>query len=424
MLSAAAFLTWLTGSGRFRAVFPAESRWGALAERAARLLIALFVLAGLAGAFGFMQLARYLQEALLDSSGLAVIAFGILQVLEGLWAFLLRTRLLRRLHMVEHHRTLLQRRGERFLGQVAFVMWLGGSLINARLFEGVAGAISTVLRARVSFGALTLSLGDLVAFAITVWASFLISRFVRFVLAEDVFPRVTMTRGVPYALSNLIHYSVLFLGFMLALAAMGISLDRFALLAGAFGVGIGFGLQNIVNNFVSGLILLFERPVQVGDSVQLANVSGEVRHIGIRSSTLRTGEGADVIVPNGEFISGTVVNWTLTDRNRRLDVPIVVAHGADPDQVLALLRAVAGAHPYVLEQPKPGTFFLGSTPTGLSFELQAWTDHFGQSGATRSELAIAIHQKLAEADIPLPPAPGPSGPAWLEQPLRVHLVKE
>ncbi|MDX2169362.1 MAG: mechanosensitive ion channel [Deltaproteobacteria bacterium] len=424
MLSAAAFLAWLTRSGRFRAVWPAASRWGALADRAARLLIGLFVLAGLAGAFGFMQLARYLQEALLDSSGIAVIAFGILQVLEGLWAFLLRTRLLRRLHMVEHHRTLLQRRGERFLGWVAFVMWAGTSLINARLFEGLAGVVTTVLRARVSFGALTLSLGDLVAFAITVWASFLLSRFLRFVLAEDVFPRVTMTRGVPYALSNLIHYSILFLGFMLALAAMGVSLDRFALLAGAFGVGIGFGLQNIVNNFVSGLILLFERPVQVGDSVQLANVSGEVRHIGIRSSTLRTGEGADVIVPNGEFISGTVVNWTLTDRNRRIDVPIVVAHGTDPEQMLALLRAVAGAHPYVLEQPKPGAFFLGSTPAGLSFELQAWTDHFGQSGATRSELAIAIHQKLAEADIPLLPAPGPAAPPLLEQPLRVQLMKE
>jgi potassium efflux system protein len=424
MLSGAAFLFWLTNSGRFRAVWSAESRWGALAERTARLLCVLFLLAAVAGAFGFMQLARYLQEALLDSSGIAVIAFGILQVLEGLWAFLLRTRVARRLHMVEHYRSLLQRRGERFLGWVAFASWAGASLVNARLLDGIVSAVGGVLRYRVSFGALTLSLGDLVAFAVTVWVSFLLSRFLRFVLAEDVFPRVTMTRGVPYALSNLIHYSILFVGFLFALAAMGISLDRFALLAGAFGVGIGFGLQNIVNNFVSGLILLFERPIQVGDSVQLANLSGEVRHIGIRSSTLRTGEGADVIVPNGEFISGTVVNWTLTDRNRRIDVPITVAHGADPEQVLAVLRAVAGGHPYVLEQPKPGTFFLGSTAAGLGFELQAWTDHFGQSGATRSELAIAIHQKLAEAGIDLPQPARETSLVPGEQPLQVRLLKE
>jgi small-conductance mechanosensitive channel len=421
MSGAALFLAWLLRSGRVRAVFSAESRWAAAAQRTVHALIALFLLAAVAAGLGFMQLARYLQEALVDSSGFAVIVFGVLQVLEGLWAFLLRT-LLRRLRMVERHRPLLQLRGERLLGWLAFGVWLLGSLVNARLLEPIVSGTRGVLDAQLTIGTLSVSLGALVTFALTVWLSFVVSRFVRFLLEEDVFPRVQLTRGVPYALSNLVHYTVLFLGFLFALAAMGIDLNKFTLLAGAFGVGIGFGLQNIVNNFVSGLILLFERPIQVGDIVQLANVSGEVRRIGIRSSTLRTGEGADVIVPNGDFISGSVTNWTLTDRMRRIDVAVGVAYGSDPEKVLALLRAVAGAHAYVVEAPKPVALFIGFGDSALNFELRAWTDHFDQWVATRSELAVAIHAKLDEAgiDVPFPQrdinvVPGP-------QPLVVRVL--
>ena len=130
-------------------------------------------------------------------------------------------------------------------------------------------------------------------------------------------------------------------GFLLGLATLGFDLTRVTVLLSAFGVGIGFGLQEIVNNFVSGLILLLERPVKVGDTVQVGSVSGEVRHIGIRSSSLRTFDGADVIVPNGEFVAGTVTNWTLADRQRRIEIPVGVAYGSDPERVMALLRGVA-----------------------------------------------------------------------------------
>ena len=179
-------------------------------------------------------------------------------------------------------------------------------------------------------GAVTISLGNLLAFGVTVWASFLLARFLRFLLDEEVYPRARLQRGMPYAISTLTRYVVLFLGFLLAIAATGIDLDRIALLAGALGVGIGFGLQNVVNNFVSGLILLFERPVQLGDTVQLGDLWGEVRRIGIRSSLVRTFDGAEVIVPNGDLISQQVTNWTLSDRNRRVEVKVGVAYGSSP----------------------------------------------------------------------------------------------
>ncbi|MEO8604972.1 MAG: mechanosensitive ion channel domain-containing protein, partial [bacterium] len=424
MLGAALFLAWLVRSGRLRAVFASASRWAPAADRTARALVGLFLLAAVAGGLGFMQLARYLQEALVDSSGLAVVLFGVLQVLEGLWAFLLRTRLLRRLRMVERHLTLLQARGERFLGWCTFAAWALGSLINARVFEPLRHGVDRVLNAPLALGTLSVSLGAVLAFAVTVWLSFLISRFVRFLLEEDVFPRLSMTRGVPYALSNLVHYAVLFIGFLFALAAMGVDLNKFTLLAGAFGVGIGFGLQNIVNNFVSGLIMLFERPVQVGDVVSLANVYGEVRRIGIRSSTLRTVEGADVIVPNGEFVSGTVTNWTLSDRLRRIDVQVGVAYGSDPEKILALLRAVAGAHAYIVETPKPVALFTAFGDSALNFELRAWTDNFDQWVATRSELAVAINAKLIEAGISVPFPQRDVNVVQGSQPLTVRVVTE
>jgi len=247
-----------------------------------------------------------------------------------------------------------------------------------------------------------------------VWITFLLSRFLRFVLDEEVYPRVHLPRGMPYALATLVHYFVLVVGVLIGLAAAGVKLDRFALLAGAFGVGIGFGMQNIVNNFVSGLILLFERPLQVGDTVQIGGVYGEIRRIGIRSSTVRTFEGAEVIVPNGTLIADPVTNWTLSDRMRRIDVPVSVAYGSEPEQVLELLRSVAAAHALVVDAPAPTAIFLGFGEFALNFELRAWTDRSDRWVQVRSELGIAVFKALTGAGIAIPvaarePYRGPTG---------------
>lgn len=401
-VGAIAFLAWFIRSGRFRAMWPRESRWAPVAERLAQLLVLLITLSTIAGALGYMQLSRYLQEANFDSAYAALVLFGSLQVLEALWAYLLRTRVARRLLMVTRHRALLQRRGEILLGWLTAIIWVAVTLRNARLLDPLTGTVTTLLAAQATVGSLTLSLGAVLALAVTIWLSFVVSRFVRFVLAEDVYPRVHLAPGMPYALSTLTHYAVLLIGFLMALAASGMQLDRFALLAGAFGVGIGFGLQTIVNNFVSGLILLFERPVKVGDVIQVGTFSGEVRHIGIRSSTLRTGEGADVILPNGDLISGAVTNWTLTDRMRRVDVVVGVAYGTDPEQVLALLRGVAVNHPLIVEHPAPQALFTGFGDSAMNFALHCWTDTIDKLAATRSELAVQINAALREHDIGIP----------------------
>ncbi|MBW2281429.1 MAG: mechanosensitive ion channel, partial [Deltaproteobacteria bacterium] len=209
-------------------------------------------------------------------------------------------------------------------------------------------------------------------------------------------------RGVPYAISTSAFYVMLMVGFFAAVAAAGMDLSRFAILAGALGVGIGFGLQNVVNNFVSGLILLFERPIKTGDTIEVGLLLGEVKRIGIRASTVRTWQGAEVIVPNGDLISGQVTNWTLSDHNRRIDVDVGVKYGTDPERVLQLLLDVAAAEDRILEMPAPSALFRGFGDSSLDFRLRAWTSRSEEWVRIHSDLNVAVNRALAEAGIEIP----------------------
>src|SRR5437870_3236862 len=283
-----------------------------------------------------------------------------------------------------------------------------------RLITRVVLAVFVVAFAAGAAGDMTLGLllgsgvlgtGYLVlVFAITVAGSFILSGLLRFALDEDVYPRLTLGRGLTGAVSSLLHYALLLAGLLLALAALGVDLTKLTILAGAFGVGIGFGLQTVVNNFVSGLLILFERRIDVGDAIQVGDVAGQVQQLGMRACTVRTGEGAEVIVPNASLISEKVTNWTLSDRLRRIDVGVGVAYGTPPEKMLDILLAVARAHPRVLTDPEPAAFFLGFGESALRFEVRAWTDRFDLSAQTQSELAVALYAALREAgfEIPLP----------------------
>jgi small-conductance mechanosensitive channel len=178
--------------------------------------------------------------------------------------------------------------------------------------------------------------------------------------------------------------------------------SRLALFVGAFGVGLGFGLQTVINNFVSGLILLFERPIQVGDMVEVGGLLGEVRRIGARSSTVHTADGAEVIVPNANLIAEQVVNWTRSDRRRRITVDVGVAYGTDPVRVLELLRGVGAASSAVLSDPPPEALFLGFGESALNFRLRAWIPRFEESYAASSDLGVAISAALRDAGIEIP----------------------
>jgi len=202
-------------------------------------------------------------------------------------------------------------------------------------------------------------------------------------------------------ISTTAYYAILLFGFFFALGIAGVDVNRFTLLAGAFGVGIGFGLQNIVNNFISGLILLFERPIHPGDTIEVGGVSGIVKKIGIRSSTISTGDGADAIIPNATLISDKLMNWTLTDPWRRIEINIGVAYSSDLQKVMQILLAVANADSNVLKDPAPAVVFQGFGEGTLNFTLRFWT--LVQANIdTKSRLSIALVQALHEAGIEMP----------------------
>jgi small-conductance mechanosensitive channel len=269
------------------------------------------------------------------------------------------------------------------------------------LVAPVTTAIKTALDASMTIGSLSISLGSVLAFLIAIWASVIVSRFVRFVLEEDVYHRIFLERGIPYAISTMLHYAILLVGFFLALGALGIDLTKITILAGAFSVGIGFGLQNVINNFVSGLILLFERPIKIGDIIEVGGNAGEVRRIGIRASIIRTSDGSEVIVPNGSLISSQVTNWTLSDRGRAVELSVNVAGSTDLHRVTELLKKIAADHPDVAKEPAPRAIVTSLTASAVTFQLRVWTERIEAWDEVRSDLSFAINETLAREKIVL-----------------------
>jgi small-conductance mechanosensitive channel len=352
--------------------------------------------------FGYMRLARLLAGGVLRGAYLALGLYAGVVVAVALFAYLLRVWPLIRLRMVVNHRLLFEHRAAIVVAWAAAFFWLREELYWFDLLDDVERLGLTALEYRVTRGFVSLSPGDVLAFIATVWLAFLVSRFARFALEEDVFPRLPTGRGLPYAISSLLHYLILLLGFLAAIGAMGVDLNRVTLLTGAFGVGVGFGLQTIVNNFVSGIILLLERPIQVGDAIQMTDLDGEVRRIGIRATTVHTWRGAEVIVPNATLISGNVTNWTLSDRTRRFELSVGVAYGSDPQRVIDLLRDAAVSVAGVLKNPAPVVLFQSFGDSSLNFEVRAWTARFEEWAAVHSQVAVAVNAALKAAGIEIP----------------------
>jgi potassium efflux system protein len=381
----------------------AESSGLILLKAARFLLIVVLLVALVAGAGGYARLARLLTPGILVGGALIIVAFAMLRVVAGAIALALRVWPLRMLEMVAHHREFLERRISRLLIWGAVLVWSVRYLAYLGLLDPAWSFGQALFAAKLERGSIAISLGNVVEFFLTVWVAYLLSRFLRFVLQEDVYPRIDLAPGLSYAASSLLNYIILALGFVAGLGVLGVDFSKVSILAGAFGVGIGFGLQSIVNNFVSGLILLFERPIHVGDTVEVGELLGTVRRIGIRASVVHTVQGADIIVPNSQLVTEKVTNWTLSDRLRRVDLPVGVNYGADPKKVIELLDQVARAHPDVLREPAPHALFMSYGDSSINFELRVWPSQFSQWAQVRSDLATAVFDAVkATTDISFP----------------------
>lgn len=374
--------------------------WHRAIIRACWIGAALTAAAFLANVVGSVALADTLTDGLLNSVFTALMVWVGAVLVQGAEAVILRTNAARRLNMVRSSAARIRLVTGKLVRVAAIALWAWFTLAGFRILEPIANVAARLAEVKIGFGDFKFSPMTILTVAIAAWLIFKLSRFVRFVLETDVMPRVELPRGVPTTISRITTYIILTIGFFFLVGLLGLDLGNVALIAGALSVGIGFGLQNVVNNFVSGLILLFERPIKEGDIVELAAVSGVVGKIGMRASIVRTWQGADVIVPNATFISSEIVNWTFRDESRRIDIPVGVAYGTDPERVIDLLREVARRHPEVLPDPQPSVLFVRFGESSLDFELRAW------AGAdylrVGSELRVAVNRALNDAGIEIP----------------------
>jgi small-conductance mechanosensitive channel len=265
--------------------------------------------------------------------------------------------------------------------------------IETFLRSGIAGSEFTPLRL---LTVITLT-------SVLIWVTRRVTRwFVHTVLARRGFDI-----GVREALGAIVRYVIITLGALVILQSAGIDLTSLNVLVGAVGVGLGFGLQNITSNFFSGLILLFERPIRMGDRVEIGGVVGEVREIGARATTIVTDESVAMIVPNSQFVSERVTNWSRPDKLTAYTLSFHVSHTSDPELVRQVLLAAAAGHRDVLPDPMAEVEFVEVGLGALRFQLQVWsTEHLKTAGTLRSDLNFEVWRQLAAAGVTIPPMQG------------------
>jgi small-conductance mechanosensitive channel len=331
-----------------------------------------------------------------------LVLFITVLIIDGLIATGIDTAKGQQINVFRMHGELVKRKTIRLLNQIAMFLWIALILKNFQLLEYVSKGISSFLKAKISIGSANFSLDIFVVFIVVIYISIVLSQIIRIVLEEDVLNRFSLSKGLPHTIAMLVRYSMITAGFFLAINAAGIPMDKLTIIIGAMSVGIGFGLQNVFNNLVSGLILLFERPIQLGDTVQVGQLTGNVESIGLRSSNIKTFDGAEVIVPNGQLISNEVINWTLSDQKRRIEINVGIDYASDPEKARDLLNTIFNNHPDVLDDPAPAVFFHGLGESSLDFVLLFWIADYNHSRRIKSEILFSIFEILKQNDINIP----------------------
>ncbi|HEV7269196.1 mechanosensitive ion channel family protein [Pseudoxanthomonas sp.] len=398
-LAATGWLLWRSRGERFAGV---AGRAGRLVHGLAWVAVAMLLASIAANVLGNVSLAEMLTTGIIESGYFALVLYAAVTVLDTLLRRLGARREVRRLWLMRRHGGNLLDTLSTWARVAAVVGWVVYTMIRFRLFRPVYDTGKAIVTHRFEYGELSISLGHVLVFCIGVVVAVWIARTLRALLREEVLPRLSLPRGVDNSVASLSYYVLLLLGLLAALSAAGFKIGQLAFMFGALGVGIGLGLQDVVKNFVSGLILMFERPVKPGDAVDISGTAGRIRAIGMRATTVRTFEGADVVVPNGLLLSDKVTNWTLVDQNRRVDVDLGVAYGSDVTRVMQLLQETTRSTPGIADDPAPAVLFTGFGASSLDFAIRAWTQRFDEWSTIRSDLMQRLHAALVGSGIEIP----------------------
>ena len=366
------------------------------------LTVVLLSVSIVVNCIGNVSLADMLVGGLIDSSYMGLLLYTGVMVCAALLKVLIAQPSISTLMFMRMQAAAIQQMLMRGLIIAASLAWAIYTMDRFRILRPVYAWFRDFLAFTVELGEISISVGNVLAFIISVLIAFWSASLVRLLLREQLLAHVSLPRGVGHSIASLSYYAVLILGFLIALSAAGFKVGQLALMFGALGVGIGLGLQNIVSNFVSGLVLMFERPIQPGDIIDLPGVSGRVRQIGMRATIISTFDGADVVVPNGTLVSNNLTNWTLMDSRRRIDLTIGVAYGTDVQKLLPILVETTRAMEGISDEPAPVALMTGYGVSSLDFVVRAWTYDIDNWMQIRSNLFASILTALNEAEIEIP----------------------
>ncbi len=375
------------------------SLWFILAVKAGGFTMLLVFLTQVAG---FVGLSNHLLEVAIKSVFFLLIVWIADLILRGLSEAAVDNKLVNRSQIMRKHSSQIINRMKIISDILAFFLAVSGILFVWGISDSLSDGASKLLSIGIKLQDEKLTLG-IIATAIFYWylaafSSWLVQR----ILDEEVYPRKKVESGVGISINRLISYAFVLIGASVALSTIGIGLQSLAVLMGALGIGIGFGLQNIVNNFASGLILLFERSIKVGDVVQVNEKWGKIKNLGLRATVVQTFDKSELIVPNSDLVSSTVTNWTLSDRQIRVIIPIGVAYGSDVQLVTSILQRVALENEFVMKVPEPIVLFMNFGNSSLDFELRVFVSDLDNMGVVRNQINREIDRLFRENGVEIP----------------------
>lgn len=273
------------------------------------------------------------------------------------------------------------------------ILWLIVFSTNLNIYTSALSLLGDLLAHQRSIGNATFTIGGVLLFFFIIWFAHLLQKYVGYFFGDTGGDDESHNKGQRSRLL-IARLILLCVGYLLAVAASGVPIDKITIVLGALGVGIGLGLQNIVNNFVSGIILIFDRPLQIGDVVEIGDKTGRVREIGLRSSTLLTADGAEVIIPNGDVLSQQITNWTLSNNQKRVELDLSIAGNNDMEVVTNTVKKAILASGFIYENREPSVLFTGVSDDGFELKVFYWCEDVGKVNSAKSAITVLLFKEL------------------------------
>jgi small-conductance mechanosensitive channel len=292
----------------------------------------------------------------------------------------------------------LKNKLRRILWVITILAWSFSILRNLTFYDPVYHFLDFFFNRRRAIGSITYSYSSVVLFLLIIWISSVLSQFVSFFFDQNRHAGIQKKSKLG-SVTLIVRITIWTAGFLIAIAAAGIPIDKLSILLGALGVGIGFGLQNLVNNLVSGIIIAFERPMQIGDTIEISGKTGTVQEIGVRSSKINNGEGASIIIPNGDLLSQQLTNWTLNDRSRSVKISVAVPYTSDFRKARDLIEEEVRKNDKILKSPAATTTVNSFADNAVNFEISFWVSDLSEISSLRNELMLCIFESFAKNGI-------------------------